>query len=396
MKAELLGNFEAESEFVSLGRAVLFSPCLLFCFFWAVNILGHFLLSESLGLISNYALVLSLSFIASFVFGFFVFKGVWFRTFPPVIAKGSKRHSCWVGIVLIFSFVLLYSLFFSAVFSVKFENPQQYRNLVNQSYGEKNYLFFLLQGFTALFFLFAYRYMNSKSIFNSNLFFAFLVCLPFGGRNFLLFFVLFFLVKFFSERRKKSELVLVLFGVFSLICVTLIPVFLFGKIEDAHNGHVGVGALRSYSSYFFNPLHGFSWLIEQDRKFGSVAFMSDGIMKKLSAIFDFSYEPFLPMPYAPPPFVTNVYTVMWPIYHDVGVVGVLVLGCTIGCLHAFLSRKLFSRSGNFLYLYAASLYPLIMSGFHDTYFSSLGLWAWVFLPVVFSLRIRYSSKLLFS
>ena len=92
-------------------------------------------------------------------------------------------------------------------------------------------------------------------------------------------------------------------------------------------------------------------------------------------------------PYVTTPLQSNTYTAMYPIYHDLGKVGVLVWFLMLGMLHQFLFKlSQCSQANIYKYLYAISIYPLCMIIFEEAYISSLGFWA-IFLitPVLIQL-----------
>ena len=92
-------------------------------------------------------------------------------------------------------------------------------------------------------------------------------------------------------------------------------------------------------------------------------------------------------PYVKTPLESNTYTAMFPIYHDLGKVGILIWFVLLGMLHQFLYKLSQASTANiYKYLYAISIYPLCMIIFEEAYISSLGFWT-VFLvtPVILQL-----------
>ncbi|MES2579471.1 MAG: O-antigen polymerase [Pseudomonadota bacterium] len=81
-------------------------------------------------------------------------------------------------------------------------------------------------------------------------------------------------------------------------------------------------------------------------------------------------------PYVITPLQSNTYTAIFPIYHDMGKLGVLVWFFMLGILHQFLYKlSQFSAASIYKYFYAISIYPLCMIIFEEAYISSLGFWA---------------------
>lgn len=80
-------------------------------------------------------------------------------------------------------------------------------------------------------------------------------------------------------------------------------------------------------------------------------------------------------PYADLVMPTNTYTALFPIYHDLGRIGVFVWFLFLGMGHQFLYRMSQKKEYPiFRYFYAISLYPLCMLVFEEAYASSLGFW----------------------
>jgi len=90
------------------------------------------------------------------------------------------------------------------------------------------------------------------------------------------------------------------------------------------------------------------------------------------------------LPFATVPVDCNTYTALFPLMHDGGLVGILLGALMIGVIHQYLYRK-YKSSNNPIWWYAfsISLYPLVMSIFEDSYFSSPGFWVILWTPPVF-------------
>jgi len=105
------------------------------------------------------------------------------------------------------------------------------------------------------------------------------------------------------------------------------------------------------------------------------------------------------MPFVAVPMTCNTYTAMFPLYHDGQLPGVLIGFFAIGAVHQMLFKLSMSQAKPMVwYLYAVSLYPLCMSIFEDSYFSSPGFWFLLWVPPFlhwlfgFALKMRHHSK----
>lgn len=76
------------------------------------------------------------------------------------------------------------------------------------------------------------------------------------------------------------------------------------------------------------------------------------------------------------PIQTNVFTVLEPYVRDFHAAGFFFPPLFL-LIHNFFHRQAFSVGGIYVFLYSASLYPLLMQFFADQYFSLLSLWVQV-------------------
>lgn len=88
-------------------------------------------------------------------------------------------------------------------------------------------------------------------------------------------------------------------------------------------------------------------------------------------------------PFAEVPIQCNTYTVIFPLYHDGNIFGVIFGFFGIGIFQRYIFKlHMLSKSPMVWYLFALSLYPLIMTVFEDAYFSSPGFWMMLWLPLI--------------
>lgn len=100
------------------------------------------------------------------------------------------------------------------------------------------------------------------------------------------------------------------------------------------------------------------------------------------------------MPFVSVPMTCNTYTAVFPLYHDGSLPGVLAGFLGIGLFHQILYKwNLSSENPVAWYFYAVSLYPLCMSIFEDSYFSSPGFWILLWLPPMLLWLSRHMLRL---
>lgn len=81
-------------------------------------------------------------------------------------------------------------------------------------------------------------------------------------------------------------------------------------------------------------------------------------------------------PYIDVPMLSNVYTVHQPYIKDFGALGGAVALFILGFLHSILYKRATTQNphGLFVFLYAMSLFPLVMQVFQDMYLTLLSMW----------------------
>lgn len=87
------------------------------------------------------------------------------------------------------------------------------------------------------------------------------------------------------------------------------------------------------------------------------------------------------LPFVETPLPTNVYTALFPWYHDGGILGIVFGFGVIGFASTYLFDARYN-SRTSLFLYSISLYPLIMMVFEEQYFRAYTLWVLALLLVV--------------
>lgn len=86
------------------------------------------------------------------------------------------------------------------------------------------------------------------------------------------------------------------------------------------------------------------------------------------------------LPFVETPLPTNVYTAIFPWYHDGGILGVFFGFCVMGFVSMFLFEARYNSRMN-LFLYSISIYPLLMLIFEEQYLRAYTLWVLVLLLV---------------
>lgn len=98
----------------------------------------------------------------------------------------------------------------------------------------------------------------------------------------------------------------------------------------------------------------------------------------LTKLAGFSFEsPPLIREYVQIPDRVNVFTVMDPYHRDFGMAGVAIFAGASAALHWGLFRLMRRRGGAWIFIYSATLFPLVMQFFQDMYVTLLSTWVQV-------------------
>ena len=161
-----------------------------------------------------------------------------------------------------------------------------------------------------------------------------------------------------------------------VVILSLFFLFLFFLIARVMNkgGDAPLAEMLAwnYKVYFLNGLACFNYFIANDFP------RFEGVILAPNSIKRFFGEPEVPVifPFVETPLPGNVYTALYPMVHDFGVVGVFVGFFLIGWVTNYFYRKR-RLSRDFLYFSSLIMYPLVMIVFNDQYLLSYPLWIMV-------------------
>lgn len=180
-------------------------------------------------------------------------------------------------------------------------------------------------------------------------------------------------------RNKVISIHTVFFGIFLFVFLFFGLAILFDKGEMAT---FGGNILWNAQVYIMSSMACLNdYVVSGNQEISGGAILPNPIREFLS-IFGFSI-PLKPAlhPFSEVPIDCNTYTVLFPFFHDGGLLGVLLGAVFLGLFHQYLYLR-FKTSINpmWWYFYAISIYPLVMSIFEDAYFSSPGFWLLLCLP----------------
>lgn len=185
-----------------------------------------------------------------------------------------------------------------------------------------------------------------------------------------------------------ASLVIFLFSFFFLAIIYDKGAGQFGSVSDK--------IIWNIETYFFNGIADFNYFVANGfPRFDSYLLVPNLLRK----IFELGGSIPTIMPFVETPIPGNVYTSLYPWYHDLGSAGVVLGFLFIG----FFSQILYVRrniSSRNIYYYAVSLYALIMTVFQDQYIQAYPMWVIIFLApkmpsvfakVIFFLNLKENS-----
>lgn len=194
----------------------------------------------------------------------------------------------------------------------------------------------------------------------------------------LLFFTLHLFPSVVARRFKVSAVGISI--ILMLIACGFIAMMTSKGMSTRNDLATNVYSLLDYTrGYSVGPLLAFSTLFESSPEMA----MGDYTFRTLYAVFySLKLSSVAPVSvfrdYTLVPDPTNVYTVYDPYFRDFNYLGFLFVFLFI-ILHVTLYRRSYSKGGIYLFLYSATLYPLIMQFFQDQYFSLISMWVQLFI-----------------
>lgn len=148
--------------------------------------------------------------------------------------------------------------------------------------------------------------------------------------------------------------------------------------------------------YFLNGLAAFNSFVSNNFPHFDGSLLLPNMFRRL---FDIGGEPAtLVLPFVETPLIGNVYTAMYPFYHDGGLLGLVAGFFGIGFFSQYLYRKR-RKSSNHIFYYSVSVYALVMTVFQEQYLQAYPIWVMIFIApilpricaMIFRLRIKTPS-----
>lgn len=247
----------------------------------------------------------------------------------------------------------------------------------DKSYGFLSYISTLSTIITSLY---AVNYNNNKHLFFVSFIVSIVYCFLMTGRTYFLLLIILIIIPLLVL--KKIKIKTVLLSAIFILFVFILMAALLNKGADLNNDFYDNinGIILNFRSYTVAPFVALSELLNNQHH--NVLF-AENILRTpyliVNKIFNLNMElPSLIREYTATPFYTNVYTVYDPYYRDFGYIGFFFVPMFM-LIHYVLFFYSCKKKGIYVFLYAASIYPLMMQFFQDQYFSLLSKWIQVFV-----------------
>jgi len=378
----------------------MFDPKLIFVTLWIAQILGHLLIFDIFNPLNIFTWFLVVFTIFSFFLGsyFITFKASKTTTnnLYPYLLPEQSSYAQWISkiapyVLIIYSIiaVMVAVIIVSQIglSGLKFEIFKTLRQSLINDFSEERKFFGLIRVFFFGVGICIYMLCFSKELSITKrlaiCFVGTLSAVMTTGRLALLLFFLAVSYIMYSAKIIKLKGIIVSFCIFTAIFLFL--AVLLGKGDGT--GEILGQVIWNFIVYFLGSLSTFDFYVTNNIPvIEGGALLPNSIRALLEPVV--GYLPLKPPlnPFVSNPIEANTYTAIYPIYHDLGLIGIAIIFTLLGMFHQVLFNLQKSNTSLPRYLFALSLYPLVMTIFEEAYISSLGFWiTLLFVPVLFKL-----------
>lgn len=372
---------------------MIFEPRIIFLLLWSSQIIGYLFFGDAFFPFD----MTTWSIVAAAVIAFFI--GGKFGSYLPMSARvlGSKeqfknytvRKFAYISlflyiIVSIFAIAHLYNVLL--VMTGGDLSPPAVRQAIITDFLGSREIFDVLRIFYFGVGFCIYLLAYSKSFSKKEIFLIFLIGLVSAicttGRLYLLLF--FIAVTALLYRQRIISLKIVIGAGISFVCLFFLVAIILKKGSGDVESVFGQ-VVWNAQVYILSSLACFNNYIQT----GSQN-VSDGMLipNFIRGFFNQNFGTMWELkpdlhPFAEVPIQCNTYTVIFPLFNDGNILGVILGMFGIGVFQRYLFRlHIMSKSPVVWYFFALSLYPLIMTVFEDAYFSSPGFWLMLWVPPI--------------
>lgn len=380
----------------------LISPTFIFLLMWSIQLAGYLAFSDMLYPFEVMTWVIVAIGVFSFCFGCFVVK---LFSQPdrlaPIIANDRTltaiKQSLFCFLILYISLgvaPLLHILLIESDGSISVA-----RALIVEGISEHNNSIVIAYYLSSLTVVFAVYIISHANYFSRKMLtLAFVLGLFAGmmssGRTLLLFLFSSCVIALYIQRKIRVKTIGIVMTMFIILFFAMAVLQNKGDFDD----NVFEQIVWNAQVYFFNGLACFnSYVANNFPAFDDGILLPNSVRRVIDMLgiqMDLAPSVF---PFVETPLPGNVYTSLYPWYHDAGISGVFFGFFAIGSLsQIFFQRRL--RSNTNVFFYAVSVYALLMTVFEDQYLRAYPLWLMIFaIPVIIKVvRFYFGFKLVWS
>jgi oligosaccharide repeat unit polymerase len=385
-------NKEYKNVYIEITSLII-SPSFILLSIWSLQFFGYFFLEEQFDPINNYTWIIVLVGIVSFLFGA-LFCSLLFPVkiaynYDPINYDAIKlSYYIFLPIYIVFAFIPSLNIFISGG-SLEGIREMLITNTIERDVTTvySTYLNYL----AVLYSIYIINYSNGYS--KTFLYFVFLVGLFAGistlGRSIILLMIIACIISLFIQKKISFKIIII-------ICIILLISFLGFALLLNKGGQNSIweNLIWNFNTYIFSGLSCFNYYVVYNEPYFEDGLLLPNFIRILLENFNFNLEKsptFLPFIQIPSD--SNVYTIFYPWYHDLGILGVVMSFFLMGNIFQYLFNRRYS-SLICRYFYSLSVYSIIMSIFDEQIIRAYPLWILsILIPVsvgIFSLM--YSQK----
>jgi oligosaccharide repeat unit polymerase len=390
-------------------RLNILNPATFFSLVWLVQILGYFFYRDSFGAYENETWYIVAFATSSFLVGSFVaakvFKPSYFKKFDNLTIEIDQIKDQYFNHFM--TYFCLAATFLLVLTTMKITDQiliaapgaiqtfSNIRDIINYDFNNNRYFYHLFRYYHIIITSVLFSFCFLKKISRTNLVFLFtiglLAALLTTSRLFLLFYILTIIAILFCHKKITTKQVFLALCSFAVVFFGI--AIIIKKGYDSSNGPFEI-LKWNFQVYLFSPMAAFNHYVRtHEPTFDSIVMIPNSAKEVLQHFgFSFKMRTNL-MPFVDTPLRTNVYTYLYPVYHDGGKALILFIGLILGFLHQTVYRigRQFVNPIT-IYIFSISLYPIAVSFFEDAYFSSPGFVTFQILPLIVYMLFHYVRK----
>ncbi|AEK62504.1 O-antigen polymerase [Collimonas fungivorans] len=356
----------------------LISPAFIFLSIWAIQIIGHAFLSDDFDAFQDETWWLLAAAISAFCVGCIGASVSVRQQIAPYFSESARKiKATKLCFLVLAGFFIIYSVLPTvdmvlAAGSIAGARAAVVAGITN--YDNSAVISYYVSTLVVIFsiYLVSRSYLFTKTFIALALFIGLFAAVLSSGRTLLL--LLFSAVPVSLYLQGRIRLKTIAVTVLLFMAAFLLLAVIQGKGGD--DIEMWDQVTWNLEVYFLNGLAAFNSFVVNNFPSFDGSLLLPNMFRRL---FDIGGEPAaLVLPFVETPLVGNVYTAMYPYYHDGGLLGLVCGFFGIGFFSQYLYRKR-RKSSNHIFYYSVSVYALIMTVFQEQYLQAYPIWVMIFV-----------------